>query len=39
MGVTMVLEGCQPPTLTRRRLMAVELPLPWADQRALFGCG
>jgi len=36
--VTMVLEGRQPPTLTRRALMAVELPLRWADQRILLGC-
>lgn len=36
--VTMVLEGRQPPTLNRRKLMAVDLPLRWADQRALLGC-
>jgi DNA invertase Pin-like site-specific DNA recombinase len=36
--VTMVLEGRQPPTLTRRKLMSTELPLRWADQSALLGC-
>ncbi len=36
--VKMVLEGRQPPLLNRRRLMAVDLPLRWAEQRALLGC-
>ena len=36
--VTMVLEGRQPSALSRKRLMGVELPLRWADQRALLGC-
>jgi site-specific DNA recombinase len=37
--VIMVLEGRQPAELTRRRLMAVELPMRWAEQRVLLGCG
>ena len=36
--VTMVLEGRQPTSLNRRKLMAAELPLRWADQRAMLGC-
>lgn len=36
--VTMVLEGRQPSALNRKRLMGVELPLRWADQRVLLGC-
>ena len=36
--VTMVLEGRQPASLNRRKLMAIELPAHWADQRALLGC-
>ena len=36
--VTMVLEGHQPPMLTRRMLMTVHLPLRWADQRSLLKC-
>ena len=36
--VTMGLEGRQPAGLTRRRLMAVELPMRWTDQRAVLGC-
>ena len=37
--VTLVLEGRQPTSLTRRRLMVVELPMRWAEQRAVLGCG
>ena len=36
--VTMVLEGRQPASLTRRRLMVVELPMRWAEQRVVLGC-
>ena len=36
--VTMVLEGRQPAGLTRRRLMTVELPMQWAEQRVVLGC-
>ena len=36
--VAMVLEGRQPASLTRHRLMAAELPLAWAEQRTLLGC-
>ena len=36
--VTMVLEGRQPTSLTRRRLMMVELPIRWAEQRAVLWC-
>lgn len=35
--VTAVVEGRQPPTLTAHRLQDIELPLGWADQRALLG--
>ena len=35
--VTAVVEGRQPPTLTARSLQEVDLPLAWADQRALLG--
>jgi hypothetical protein len=34
----MVLEGRQPASLNRRKLMAAELPHRWADQRAMLGC-
>ena len=37
--VIMVLEGRQPTSLTRRRLMMMELPMRWAEQRAVLGCG
>ena len=36
--VARALEGRQPPSLTRRKLMAVDLPLSWAEQRKLLGC-
>jgi hypothetical protein len=36
--VTMVLEGRQPASLNRRKLMVAELPHRWADQRAMLGC-
>ena len=36
--VAMLLEGRQPASLTRRRLMAAELPLAWSEQRTLLGC-
>ena len=32
-----ILEGSQPPSLTLVRLMNGEIPLAWADQRALLG--
>jgi DNA invertase Pin-like site-specific DNA recombinase len=32
-----LLAGCQPPHLTLARLMAVEAPLDWAEQRRIFG--
>ncbi len=35
--VTAIVEGRQPPTLTARGLQDIELPLGWADQRALLG--
>ena len=36
--VAMILDGRQPPRLNRRALMAVDLPLGWADQRTQLGC-
>ena len=36
--VTMVLEGRQPVSLNRRKLMAIELPIHWVDQRGMLGC-
>jgi site-specific DNA recombinase len=36
--VAMILEGRQPASLNRRKLMAVDLPLAWADQRVALGC-
>lgn len=36
--VAMILEGRQPASLKRRKLMAVNLPLAWADQRVGLGC-
>ena len=35
--VTAIVEGRQPPTLTARSLQDMDLPLAWADQRALLG--
>jgi len=35
--VTTIVEGRQPPTLTARTLQDIDLPLAWADQRALLG--
>jgi hypothetical protein len=37
--VTAILEGRQPATLTARTLQEIELPLAWAEQRALLGFG
>ena len=37
--VTAIVEGRQPPTLTARTLQDIDLPLAWADQRALLGFG
>jgi len=36
--VAMILDGRQPGSLTRRRLMATALPLGWDEQQALLGC-
>ena len=35
--VTAIVEGRQPQGLSARRLLEIELPLAWADQRALLG--
>jgi len=35
--VTAIIEGRQPATLTARTLQDIDLPLAWADQRALLG--
>src|SRR6202008_3545507 len=35
--VTVIVEGRQPAALTARRLQDIDLPLAWADQRALLG--
>ena len=35
--VTSIVEGRQPATLTARNLLASELPVAWAEQRALLG--
>ncbi len=37
--VTAIVEGRQPATLTARTLQDIDLPLAWADQRALLGYG
>jgi DNA invertase Pin-like site-specific DNA recombinase len=37
--VTAIVEGRQPATLTARTLQEIELPLAWAEQRALLGFG
>lgn len=37
--VTAIVEGRQPATLTARTLQGIDLPLAWADQRALLGLG
>lgn len=37
--VTAIVEGRQPATLTARTLQEIDLPLAWADQRALLGFG
>lgn len=34
-----ILEGRQPPGLTLKRLISGEIPLNWAEQRAMFGFG
>lgn len=34
-----IVEGRQPATLTARTLQDIDLPLAWADQRALLGFG
>ena len=36
--VAMAIDGHQPASLTRRRLMATELPLAWSEQRTMLGC-
>ena len=36
--VAMAIDGRQPASLTRRRLMATELPLAWSEQRTMLGC-
>lgn len=35
--ITAILDGAQPPQLTRRGLLDADLPLDWALQRTLFG--
>ena len=35
--VTAIIEGRQPPSLTARSLLAIELPLAWRDQRTALG--
>jgi site-specific DNA recombinase len=35
--VTSIMDGAQPPALTRRKLIDANLPLDWALQRKLFG--
>jgi hypothetical protein len=35
--ITAILDGAQPPELTRRGLLDANLPLDWALQRKLFG--
>ena len=35
--ITAILDGAQPPQLTRRGLLDASLPLDWALQRKLFG--
>ena len=35
--VTAIVEGRQPPTLTARALLDIDLPLAWADQRVMLG--
>ena len=37
--VTAIIEGRQPASLTARTLLDIELPLAWADQRALLALG
>lgn len=37
--VAAIVEGRQPATLTARTLQDLDLPLGWADQRALLGFG
>ena len=36
--IAMILDGKQPERLDRRRLIAADLPLGWADQRVMLGC-
>ncbi|WP_310534090.1 hypothetical protein [Novosphingobium sp.] len=35
--ITAIVEGRQPTSLTARTLHDIDLPLAWADQRALLG--
>lgn len=35
--VTVIVEGRQPASLTARTMRDIDLPLAWADQRALLG--
>jgi len=37
--VEAIVEGCQPSTLSRKRLMEIELPLAWSEQERLLGIG
>ena len=37
MGVTAIVEGRQPSSLSSRSLLATELPLDWAWQREALG--
>lgn len=35
--ITSIINGTQPPTLTRKQLLRADLPLDWALQRRMFG--
>ena len=35
--VDAIVAGTQPPSLSRRRLLTIEMPIDWADQEQLFG--
>ncbi|MCW2370742.1 DNA invertase Pin-like site-specific DNA recombinase [Sphingobium sp. B11D3D] len=36
--VSQCIEGIQPVSLTTKRLLSVDLPMSWSEQRALLGC-
>jgi hypothetical protein len=35
--ISAIIDGRQPPDLTRRKLLTASIPMDWAQQRALFG--